>query len=47
VFLCELFADEAAVKHHNDTPHLRTFRPTVAPMIVSRRLQSWSLVAST
>lgn len=38
ILIYEIFDDEAAVAHHNDTPHFHEFRALVKDWIVKRRL---------
>ena len=38
ILIYEIFDDDAAVAHHNDTPHFHEFRALVKDWIVKRRL---------
>lgn len=37
VFLHEVYADEAALEHHANTPYMQAYREDTAPMVVERK----------
>lgn len=45
VMLYEIYADEAALAAHRASEHLQAFRADIAPMIESRDLRNWRIVA--
>lgn len=44
VFLYELYTEEAAFRAHLASPHFRAFDAEVAPMLVSKSVETWDLL---
>lgn len=45
VFLYEIYADAGAFQAHRETAHFKAFDVDVAPMLRSKMVETWELVA--